>query len=845
MSSEYDVFISYHGGQVESENSSYSKASELKDFLEERGLKVFLCKDQHDGDFYDSINEAIIGSKHFILVACDKTKLSKWIYDEVKQFDSLRKNGQKPNCIINAYVFGDLQPSDLFTFNTVFTSVDIKTGDTGFEELYQQIAKKNPYLKENKNRFSTDSELKKVKYLDMTNFEVEEKIFECIKGMDPSQSDYWSDYVKELFGFYNVSSIFQYINRIDDDCDVLIVKLYRHYIINCLLNVMEIDDSIELDYIVFVADDGTTDPNTIVDVKNKKIGTVSERFTLKYNNGTVTVDCDKDKPSINNITIETQNSRFDEIEILPQEGDEDIPVTVIEIDDSIRARNDYIEIYESDFLTFVLGSIVNKFRDEKWIDEETSSFFRYVFAEPYDQIKVKTVFDNIYKRLIVEENSILSQYRTFKRTGSFTNSGIKDTTNQRYLAIVEKIRTFYLSKDQNSLIDAISLLEIERGSEMKKGSHYKQQSLLLIIAELVMNNVYSFESNPSSFNNIIEELKTTSSREIISDYRDYLNTIVLSIQKEMIFSGVYASISNSIPSALNLILSNMTKQIDMLTAQNDNREMVVSQLFLLYRQRAVIWEHLGDSTAEYNQRMDYYRSWRDDTLNAIKYGNEHDSDREILGCAYLNYASSSNRLACTKSTVEEKKNDYSECLKNLDTAYSILRGNSAKRYIGYVHLHRADCYSEMFESKMYDNEQEIIRLMNISSRKANDIFRDTQDLIGRGWSLRLMAKAIIHSEEGDLKVRLVDGLNKLKTALTVDTEACVIKEISRCVKDFSIYLGMIDANMLSSDMDGLIKQIFSSELKAFMTVVRDVGLEYSDIGSVQGSLTTIMEKLLE
>jgi hypothetical protein len=52
----YDVFLSYHGGQLNGSYSSYQKAEELKLFLEDKGMKVFLCKDTASSDFYDAIN---------------------------------------------------------------------------------------------------------------------------------------------------------------------------------------------------------------------------------------------------------------------------------------------------------------------------------------------------------------------------------------------------------------------------------------------------------------------------------------------------------------------------------------------------------------------------------------------------------------------------------------------------------------------------------------------------------------------------------------------------------------------------------------------------------------------
>ena len=141
----FDVFISYHGGAGDETRSSYKKAEELYDYLTNRGLACFLYKKLNDDDFYDAINRGLLTSKHFILVACDKDMLSEWVKDEVKQFDGLRKNGKKPNCLISAFIFGNITVDDLYRFNTMFTTKDIVSGDNGFEKLYQMIKQKNAF----------------------------------------------------------------------------------------------------------------------------------------------------------------------------------------------------------------------------------------------------------------------------------------------------------------------------------------------------------------------------------------------------------------------------------------------------------------------------------------------------------------------------------------------------------------------------------------------------------------------------------------------------------------------------------------------------------------------------
>ena len=108
---EYDVFLSYHGCGESGDlrRSSYAKAEELYNFLEEKGISCFLYKKSTNEDFYDAIEEGIKKSKHFILIACDAAMLSEWVRDEVKQFDALRRNGRKPGCLISAFLYGSIR----------------------------------------------------------------------------------------------------------------------------------------------------------------------------------------------------------------------------------------------------------------------------------------------------------------------------------------------------------------------------------------------------------------------------------------------------------------------------------------------------------------------------------------------------------------------------------------------------------------------------------------------------------------------------------------------------------------------------------------------------------------
>ena len=198
---KYDVFISYHGGGVNSVDSSFGKAVELFNYLKDRGIKCFLYKKVDNEDFYDAINDGLLGSRHFILVACNKNKLSEWVRDEVKQFDGLRKNGKKPNCLISAYIFGSICEQDLYEFNTLFTTKDIVSGEDGFERLYRLILAKNEIAatEENKEQLLQSQELSENKVR-----------FQSFDEM----SEYFLDKKLKGFSFFSDSEIERHCKRV-------------------------------------------------------------------------------------------------------------------------------------------------------------------------------------------------------------------------------------------------------------------------------------------------------------------------------------------------------------------------------------------------------------------------------------------------------------------------------------------------------------------------------------------------------------------------------------------------------------------------------------------------------
>ena len=137
----YEVFISYHGGNNDDRKGSIDKAVELKTFLENNGVSCFLYKKTAINDFYKAIQIGLRECKHFILVACDLDALnaSEWVRYEIDTFHAYSLNGEKPGCVISAYVFGTLTEKDLYKYSTAFVTKEITRGDDGFNRVLRMI----------------------------------------------------------------------------------------------------------------------------------------------------------------------------------------------------------------------------------------------------------------------------------------------------------------------------------------------------------------------------------------------------------------------------------------------------------------------------------------------------------------------------------------------------------------------------------------------------------------------------------------------------------------------------------------------------------------------------------
>ena len=144
LNSDCRVFISCHGGGMHglTEKSAYPMGMKLYEYFTSRGISCFICTESKEAGFTSAINKALQACSHFILVAQDKELLygSEWVKAEVNEFDALRKNGLKKNCVMSALIYGNLTDYDLFRYNALFATVDIVKGEAGIPKLFDYVS---------------------------------------------------------------------------------------------------------------------------------------------------------------------------------------------------------------------------------------------------------------------------------------------------------------------------------------------------------------------------------------------------------------------------------------------------------------------------------------------------------------------------------------------------------------------------------------------------------------------------------------------------------------------------------------------------------------------------------
>ena len=848
----YDVFLSYHGGNIDGGSSSYKKAEELKRFFENhpgKKLKCFLCKAENHDDFYDAINEALIQAKHFVLVACDGSMLSKWVADELKQFDGMRKIGKKPNAVINAYIFGAIKVDDLLNFNTVFSTKDIAFGEQGFESLYNMIAEKE-CIQDKKLCFEySNKAITKFVYAMPLSHRFNMKINKYF-SVCSTQEEVSRKFTDDVTSFeaYCAEKLCLLLSQ-NTDAFILLRVLHPVCVAEYLLssefvknlNVLLLD--YQSDSAVLLVDGSSIAFPTLYDMK------------IVFSNEIIRVDANehsKHNPVLfntNNGALELPTSDYNEFG--------DISYYERQVDEF--AWNEVTtDISNTKFCLYLLNALYDNIVPKGTTESEELfndiDFCSIELTETYEPVKIeKQIIIQKEKSIVKLENLLLNYYRSIKNGTPFGQSETKELFSSKYSNIAYNLKNYYTRHSIDILLDVLNKLFDYAIAEKENGFYSRYEYLILIISEIYLHNIFTLDYQFMVDRNIYKTLVNLYNCEYIIINKNKLNALICSYRKEIYFCGKFEQLEITDSNTSEALLGEFEQIISLMESSCADMEdnEYKSELFLLYRERSVIWEHCGDMTLKQSERKAFYTNAKNDCERALQIGTLIDCDKELQGCIYLNLASSINRLSVHYK--DRKLDMLNECLKCLDNALEVLKICATDRFIAYVYLNKSECHEAILNeniaqqgkfdvSAMSDTVDEIRR----NSTHALNFIKGTSDDLAKTWALRLSVKGkLLNSNNYGSVETIKTGMKTLRESLKLSMASNYVICMAACIKDFTFYNELITKEGIQNELTEEIEQTFCDEMLAFASIVKLLKLDLGDIVEVQQQLKKLVEKLTD
>lgn len=845
-----DVFLSYHGGNLEGGASSYKKAQELKHYFENhpgKKLKCFLCKEERSDDFYDLIKEALLSAKHFILVACDSTMLSQWVAEEVKQFDGLKKVGKKPNSVMNAYIFGDLTVDDLMNFNPVFSTKDIGMGENGFEALYRMIAEKEKESEKNFFFNYGDSAIDNITYIRPLARRFDRKLTKYMDAANLAENIRLK-ILDDIIAFegYGLEKVLQQEESLLDD--FIIVRLHHPISIAEYLTSRGNAQAVKM----LLVDYETKTAALLIDGKiipipdMNELALVFKNETLKINvvesseKNLLEIECSGEK-------IEMPGSTYNEF------GEISCYFRKI---GSGTWEEMHTEIYNTRFCLYLLKvfyeNLIAKNSEESDALYDDIDFCMMELEDAYNEAETESKL--IYQKeesLLQNEKLLWDYYRSIKSGARFGEEETKRLFSSKYADLAYKLKEYYSKHSVNILNEFLDKMIEYATIERKEGFYSRYEYLIKMVSEIYLHNIFILDYTFMTEHNVYGILQQLYREEYIKTTKNKLMALLCSYRKEMYFCGNYEVLQLDAHNASSVILDEFEKTIALMSnsAAEISQNEYKSELLLLYRERCVIFEHCGDASLKQDERREYYKKWKRDCELALEIAQLTDYDKELVGCVYLNLASSINRLSSGQEGRIEK---LGECLKNLDIALELFKTSSADRYIAYAYLHKSDCYEAMLSEMIRENGGfdfasmlDVVREIRRNSTQAVNLIKNTSDDVAKAWSLRLFVKGKILSSQDALCENMKSGLKVLRDSLRHCQSSNYVNCMASCVRDFTFYTGLADEYHLTEQLKHDISKTFFEEMSVFASIIKLLKLDIEDISEVQHQTEKIVLKLID
>ena len=850
MNIDCDIFISHHGDE-KGAFSSYEKANELKEFFENHAIKpfkCFLCKRENVNDFYDAIQKGILTAKHFILVANDRDGifLSQWVADEVKQFDGLRKLGKKPNSIINAYLYGSITVDDLIEFNPVFSTKDIANKETGFEKLYDQI-----YDAEVANKpvsFRIREGVKNFVFASPINPDFRKKIHAFLSGAE-DEAIFERKIIDDLTAFELFFAKEMLVHSFSSDEFILFQVVNPHFVAEQLLS-----SETQINRTVLLFDYQNEDSILLIDGNLIQIRDICD-FNVICNDRSLLI---REEKIAGKSVLALQ---YGDMQI-------DIPYNGFDIEETVSYRrietasfsswekcpteysNIKIAIY---YLSLVKDIIKEK---NEMVAEEIEGEIEVLGYElsdgKYEKNDIeRSILEQVRSSITLEESLLREYFLSLKAGKTYDDAKSKKLFSSRYCDVAYYIKDFYSTNSTESLSRAMDMIYDFAMTELNVGVYSRYEVLVFMLFELSIYNVFLFDDIRIAKWNLHSHILKMIDTEYLMERKLKLLATNCAYKKELVFGGMLEEQDYS--SAVDNLLKEFEHCIELIERERsikDREDYFNDELLLLYRQRCVIWENRGDHSFKQSDRLKYYSAWRTDCEKAIGIASRFDCDKETLGCVYLNLASSYIRLFCIKGN--SSKIDIDKCLEYLDAAEKVLKVNSARRYIGYIYLHRSDYYGVklnlLLSAENADEEmiREIATLVKKNATYALNIFKNTEDNIAKSSAIRLQIKGKIFSADSeDLISSIRLGVKQIREALSFCKKARFVNGVATCISDLTTYIGIIEKKGVYDELADEIKDVFVEEMKVLSSIIKLLELDKIDILEMQEQMEKLIIKLID
>jgi len=754
--------------------------------------------------------------------------------------------------------------SDFKILSNVYNGliIDVYTNDV--DEFFQSILKQfkeftgvpyNNSIKQNipfseeykiintENKHSCTLSIDKLTFYNLTNNYKKKELIKYINNSDLDQ-ELRNDlhcYSEDIFSLYD-NIIIDNLLSLEQNSKFLAFSLHSSFQCDRIISILN-EYYKDVEFVVFFIDNESYMENNcrLYIKENKKLVHLNKYTVIFFNiEACFGHGCEVCK-NINSYCIMLKtphigNNPNQIILEMQSQQNTDIAVKTIEFYNNTFTEN---KLFYKPKFENILNICINKLIQNIKIYNNSYDYRADVEVDKYSDEENQKIITEI-KSIYNQEFSLISFYFKYKIESEINGKIYTMLLKTEYSNIAFFLHSYYTNGDIEHINKACDILN---NFYLKSKSIIKKIILLILLAELTDSNFFNIDPLILCHKSIYSFLINFQNYNILNYLQYELDTYICSLGKEILFNGDYNVFASSFHEGVDHLLLQYEKHLSVL---ENNKKLFVNkerQIILLYRQRAVVWEFLGDSSLKANDRKEYYIKWQEDSKNAISLSKNKKVDKEILGCAYLNYASSLTRLSVYKNKIKEQKNMLQDCLENLEMSEKYLNDISANRYLGYMYLHKGDCYEAYFR---IDKNIEYCKNIKEASIKANDIFKNTNDDVGKAWSCRLLAKSEFYlTDVNKLSNNFENTYIKVKEALKLFGKTKNANGITSCTRDIYEYFDFLDINNQTNNrIFDLYRKLIENELQAINEVFEMFSIGNEDINNLQFSISELfIEKL--